>query len=147
MSATEFDPTPAAVAEALERVSLRLLKEDARLERLLGTAFEDQGRAITGLRFCLRKLGYDRTLQVLDDKSLLYPRQRYFGFLRGSLFARGDRARAKEALQELPEAIRERELLTRERADLLKVRGVVLGESREPEEQSRDLGRGRQRRR
>lgn len=149
MTTTEFKPvTPAALTDALERVELGLRKADARLERLLGTAFEDERKAITALRYCLRKWGYDCTLLLLCDQGLL-PRSHYFGFMRGSLFARGDRTRAKEALQELPEAIRDREVLTRERADLMDVRRTALAEAHTPDTptlaRDRDTGRGRRR--
>lgn len=142
--------TPAGLDDALERVHLGLHKADARLERLLGTAFEDQARAVAGLRRCLRRFGFDGTLKILNDDGWL-PRSHYFGFMRGSLFARGDRARAREALQELPEAIQDRDVLSRERGDLLNVRRTVLEETvaRTPvspeQERDRDNGRGRRR--
>lgn len=155
MSSSNHDVAPSRLTidslnEACERALVSLEAEKARIQRLLKTAFENPLKAEQGLKACLRGYGLDGTFKVLNDQGLL-PRSHYFGFTRGGLFARGDRFRAKEALQELPEAIRERELASKKLGDLINVRRSMLEQiaSRTPpspeQDHDRDNGRGRSR--
>lgn len=136
--------------QACEQAFIAHQVEKVRVNRLLATTFENPLKAEHGLKACLKGFGVEQTLKVLDDQGML-PRSHYFGFLRGGLFARGDKARAKQALQELPEAIRDREVLSRKLGDLIDVRRALLEQAvaRTPaspeQEHDRDNGRGRQR--
>lgn len=131
------------LGQACEQAFIAHEVEKARVQRLLATAFENPLKAEHGLKACLRGFGVDGTLRIIDDQALL-PRSHYFGFLRGGLFARGDKAMAKQALQELPEAIRDREVLGRKLGDLINVRRVMLEQAaaRAPAQPEHDRGRG-----
>lgn len=152
MTTSEFDPGRAALDEATLQCQLALDVATAKVRRLLGEAFEDGERAMNRFIVLTRTTGAEGTIKLLEDRGLL-ARSHYFGFLRGHLFAPGERDRARAALQALPEAIRDQAVLSEKLSDLLGARR----ESLERADQARLLGlapatgakrdRGRSRRR
>ena len=145
MSARPEDITPSnisldAIDHAVQQAFVAHEVEKTRVNRLLAVTFMDALKAEHGLKACLRGFGVEATFKILDDRGLL-PRSHYFGFLNGSLFARGDKARAKDALRELPEAIRDREVLARKLGDLINVRRSLLEQAADRSTGREDRGR------
>lgn len=128
MSANEINIDERALAtvnDALAQVESAVSVADARLARLFSAAFEDGDRALRNAATLRRTKGLDFMLKALDDRAL-FTRSHYFGFLRGHLFARGAREEAREALHELPEALRDMDALAKKRGDLMKSRLSLL---------------------
>lgn len=146
MSSSSDDPplhptTLEALEQSCQEVSLGLELANQKIYRLLATAFENPLKAEQALKACLRGVGVDSTLNILAGRGLL-PRNFYFGLTRGSFFARGDQVRADHALEELPEAIREREVLSLKRDDLMNTRRVLMEREAARDPFVPDPGRG-----
>jgi hypothetical protein len=97
----------------------------ARIDRLLGQAFENFALAKGAFMTLSRQKSAEEVIHILENNET-GRRIRNFGFTRGSLFARGERDLARQALDELPEAIRDRQTLANKLRDLVSARHVVL---------------------
>lgn len=97
----------------------------ARVFHLLEIAFEDGERAKKVYLELSHRRGTEEVIRILDDGNK-NSRIWHFGFTNGALFARGDRHRTREALNELPEAIRERQAVSQKLGDLLQARRSML---------------------
>ncbi len=97
----------------------------ARVFRLLGSAFEDGERAKAAFLTLSRQRGTEEIIRILAEGNG-NSRLLHFGFTNGALFARGNRHVTRQALDELPEAIRERQAVGQKLADLLKARRTIF---------------------
>jgi hypothetical protein len=104
MSANEFDATRDDMAEALRQASLATEYAKTRVERLACQAFEDGDKASRVFHRLLRDNGAETTVAALTGD-----RQRWhFGFQRQPFlgFGASRNLEVRQALKELPEAIR-----------------------------------------
>ncbi len=126
MSASENDQANLeGVSQASDEMQLALDLLHAKIERLCDTAFESKQRALKALVALTRGYGAEATINLLEDRGAM-SRAWYFGFLRGHMFAKSAREAATNALRELPQALREREVLMFKRDDLLRARRAIL---------------------
>lgn len=149
-----FDEASVAAAEdAAMQCQLACEAIDVRFDRLIETAFENSARAKRAIDTYAKARGIESAITMLNDETLV-ARAYYCGFLRGHLFARGERQAAREALQEIPEVLRERHLLHIRRRDLLETKRRVLdrtdharlaGERQDGNTRPREHGRTRSR--
>ena len=82
------------------------------IRRLLETAFADSDRALMAYDHHMKRGGPEEVIRLLQKEDGIRTRLTSFGFLAGGLFAHGRRARARQALSELPDAIRRGQTLT-----------------------------------
>eukprot|EP01037_Dinobryon_pediforme_P017099 gene17099-17290_t len=149
------DEVQASTTEALDtaRSECRAAAEvaTARLKRLLFAAFDDSETAYNRLCVLVRAQGVERTAALLE-RQRLGDLAVHIGFPRGRLFGLlGPNRAAREALRELPDALRDQMTLVhkfadltlawrsvREREDSLRLQRTVLTRGQE-----RDRRRGR----
>ncbi|MGF0540730.1 hypothetical protein ACQQ2Q_22290, partial [Agrobacterium sp. ES01] len=118
MSANDF--TRFFIESGFEELSVARKAATERVHRLLRSTFEDPERAIGAYDGLLEARGLEGTLGVLQSDDF-FGRHWHFGWMRGGLFARGNRQKAREALDELPSAIRAHYELTMRERDLERV--------------------------
>lgn len=117
--------SPSLLDAAIEEASAGFDVAAARVQRLLGTAFEDPARVQGAFLTLIRQKGTEETIRILTSDGT-FGRLHHFGFTRGALFARGSRHLAKQALEELPEAIRDRQMVATKLHDLTQARCAAL---------------------
>ncbi|MCE7030930.1 hypothetical protein [Jiella avicenniae] len=134
----ELAPIDDALAQA--RAGLHVL--EAKIPRLLRTAFGNGPLAEQRLAQMSRRHGTETIVAALEDRHPLVQRV-HIGFLRGSLFAPGDRQAARAAISDLTATIRDRAKLKNKIADLEKARHAIL--ERANQKRIKDLSPERQR--
>ncbi|TBG08424.1 hypothetical protein ELG79_36500 [Rhizobium leguminosarum] len=82
----------------------------AKIERLLRTSFEDGDRAVKACNGLRISHGIDGLIQKLNSDGL-FGRRWHFGAMKGDFLVKGSREQAREALGQLPDAIRTHQAL------------------------------------
>lgn len=129
---------------SLEEMAIAIDSLARRKERLYTTAFTDRERAMTAENALVTTRGVGEAIRILGNHeswSFMW----HFGSLKGGFLEPGARKAAREALEQLPDAIRTHHELIARRKDLLYAREQALErEQREffvRREQDRQVGR------
>lgn len=133
------------VKMAIDECQLGLDMNTARLNRLMDTAFEDPERAKRAFERILIRKGAEHAIGTLQSDGF-NGRHAHFGALRGGIIQRSQRQMAKQALNEMPEAILDRKALTDRLSDLRHTHRAVLDRADQerlnrPQEPTRERSR------
>lgn len=128
MSSSEFDndeQTLITLEAALQELQPVYELSQSRLQRLVNTAFENPAKALRAADRLRRTKGPDFVIEAMNNRGLLHA-SHYFGHLKGQLFYFGKTHEVREALNEIPEVLREVHDLSKKRGDLIEAREAVL---------------------
>lgn len=113
------------LAYALEDCEVAYAVAAAKVERLIGAAFDNVPRARETLRTLLRQRGTEGAIRILEDGRVL-GREWHFGMTQERFLLWGSAERVNQALADLPRAIRDQEELAAKLADLRQAHRVTL---------------------
>lgn len=89
-----------------------------RLVRLFRETFEDGDRALKAYGNLVSKRGIEAAIDTLQQEDALFGRHWHYGWMRGGLLAEGNRRKALEHLEQLPDAMRKHYDLVSDEWDL-----------------------------
>lgn len=125
-----MSPEAQALEQAIAEVGIALNVAEARVERLLRAAFSNEHSATNGLRTIMKRTqSVEAAIRVIQSDSL--QRRWLFGQTREGFLFFGERHAAREALAELPEALRELDQLNKKARDLKRGRQLHLAARQE----------------
>ncbi len=122
------------IEQNLEDIRAKREIATERLVRLFRETFEDGDRALRSYGNLVSKRGIEAAIDTLQQEDALFGRHWHYGWMRGGLLAEGNRKKALEHLQQLPDAMRDHHILVTKEWDL----EYALERSRERETGERD---------
>ena len=106
------------IEQSLEEIRAERKIATERLFRLFRETFEDGDRAIRSYAKLVREQGIEAAVGALERDDGFFGRHWHFGWMRGGMLAEGNRAKARECLQELPSAMRDHYGLAKQEWDM-----------------------------
>ncbi|XHC12427.1 hypothetical protein ABWH98_06205 [Labrenzia sp. ac12] len=122
------------IEQSLEETRAKREIATERLVQLFHETFEDGDRAVRAYGQQVGKRGIEHVVRKVQLDDGFFGRHWHFGWIRGGLFAEGNRKKALEHLQQLPDAMRDHHSLVTQEWDL----EYALERSRERETGKRD---------
>ncbi|WP_165807549.1 hypothetical protein [Rhizobium rhizogenes] len=122
MPASDFS----ALDRAQEEIASALAVARARVERVLGEAFENRDQAISALNRLLPTHGSEGVTQILCGANGWWDRMSHFGPYRLKLFNDATKRQVSKALAEAPEAVQSYSQLRQQLEDIKAARRSFL---------------------
>ncbi|WP_298965663.1 hypothetical protein [uncultured Roseibium sp.] len=129
------------IEQSLEETRAKREIATERLVRLFHETFEDGDRAVRAYGQQVGKRGIEYVVRKVQQDDGFFNRHWHFGWMRGGLFAEGNRKKALEHLQQLPDAMRTHHNLVTEEWDL--VYALERVRERDAVKPDREVNRGR----